>query len=163
MIDEIKEKLREIMLPHLEKEDYSIDDDENLFKTRKIKASFVIAVVKWIEENFFYIQRDHLEQKRFSTLNNIAQFVIEKKIKYDQLKDQIINYVQKRLDTTDFRDDQDLFISGVADSLFAPELVNYLESNFNLKVDSDALNRFDLTSVLGLTCFIYTRIESGMK
>jgi acyl carrier protein len=160
---EIKKKIREILNRHLKKDDYSVGDDENLFYCPNLKTSFVVAVVEWIEGNFFYIEREHLQESMFSCVNNIAQFIAEKKKKYDGIKNFIVEFVQKRLDTTEFQEDQDLFKSGVADSLFAQELIFFLESTFDVNINADALNSFDLTSINGLTNFIYARSEPGRQ
>jgi methoxymalonate biosynthesis acyl carrier protein len=61
----------------------------------------------------------------------------------------------------EFQDDDDLFVLGVVDSLFALQLVTWVESEFSIIVERDDLDIDNFCSVASLTRFVLGKLASG--
>lgn len=59
---------------------------------------------------------------------------------------------------TDVEDDEDLFASGLVNSLFAMQLVLFVEKEFNIQVDNQDLDIDNFRSVNAITSFIQNKI-----
>ena len=70
-----------------------------------------------------------------------------------KVKDKIRHFISRRL-KTNFDDDLNLFTSGLVDSLFAMELVLFVEKEFKIKVDNADLDLKNFNSVCAIAGFI---------
>ena len=59
---------------------------------------------------------------------------------------------------TDVEDDEDLFASGLVNSLFAMQLVLFVEKEFNIRVENQDLDIANFRSVNAITSFIQNKI-----
>jgi acyl carrier protein len=55
-------------------------------------------------------------------------------------------------------DDEDLFASGLVNSLFAMQLVLFVEKEFSIKVDNEDLDLDNFRSVSAITGFIQRKL-----
>lgn len=60
----------------------------------------------------------------------------------------------------EFQDDDDIFVLGVVDSLFALQLVTFVESEFSITVERDDLDIDNFCSVASLTHFVLGKLAS---
>lgn len=77
-------------------------------------------------------------------------------------RDMIHNYILENTNAPDIGDDFDIFESGTVNSLFAIELMTFLEKSFNIKVTMDDLDMSNFKSVNATYQFVqrkggYTR------
>jgi methoxymalonate biosynthesis acyl carrier protein len=76
------------------------------------------------------------------------------------VRTQIRRYLDKAI-TDEFRDDDDIFVLGVVDSLFALQLVTFVESQFSITVERDDLDIDNFCSVDSLTRFVHGKLGAG--
>jgi len=69
-----------------------------------------------------------------------------------ELKDKIRDFITRRL-KINIDDDVNLFASGLVDSLFAMELVLFVEKQFKIRVDNDDLDLKNFNSVCAIADF----------
>jgi methoxymalonate biosynthesis acyl carrier protein len=72
----------------------------------------------------------------------------------------IRRYLDKAI-TEEFRDDDDIFALGVVDSLFALQLVTFVESEFSITVELPDLDIDNFCSVDALTRLVLGKVEPG--
>lgn len=77
--------------------------------------------------------------------------------KAEERKALIRSYIVEYADITDFKNDQDLFASGVLNSLFAIQLMIYLEKTFGVKVTMDDLDMDNFKSVTSISDFVQVK------
>ena len=66
----------------------------------------------------------------------------------------IRSFLAKYIQHSDFRDDEDIFASGFVNSLFAMQLVLFLESEFTITIENEDLRLENFKSVAALTRLI---------
>jgi methoxymalonate biosynthesis acyl carrier protein len=69
-------------------------------------------------------------------------------------KAKIRTFLGKYIRTRDFSDDEDLFASGYVNSLFAMQLVLFVEGDFGIKVERDDLKLDNFKSVNAISALI---------
>ncbi len=69
-------------------------------------------------------------------------------------KDIIRGYIMENMRVSDLGDDFDIFDSGMVNSLFAIELMTFLEKTFSVKVTMDDLDMANFKSVNAAACFV---------
>lgn len=72
----------------------------------------------------------------------------------DEIKERITAFICQFIQNVDIPDDEDLFASGLVNSLFAMQLVLHIEKEFQLKVENDDLNYENFKSINAITGFI---------
>lgn len=72
------------------------------------------------------------------------------------------NYILKNISVLSLEDDVDIFDAGIVNSLFAIELMTFLEKSFNIKVTMDDLDMENFKSVNAVSQFI-RRKEEGQS
>ena len=72
----------------------------------------------------------------------------------------IRRYLEKAI-TDEFHDDDDIFVLGVVDSLFALQLVTFIESEFLITVEREELDINNFCSVDAMTRFVDGKSEAG--
>ncbi|MCA9971997.1 MAG: acyl carrier protein [Anaerolineales bacterium] len=65
-------------------------------------------------------------------------------------QEKIRSFLLKHIKTQDLKDDVDIFASGYVNSLFAMQLVMYVEGEFKIQLDSDDLNLDNFRTVNSL-------------
>ena len=73
-------------------------------------------------------------------------------------KDIVREFLSKFLRTDDFGDDDDIFASGAINSLFAMQLILFLEKKFKIKVEKQDLNIEHFRSLNAITEFLDTKM-----
>jgi acyl carrier protein len=72
----------------------------------------------------------------------------------NEAKKKIRSFLSRYLRETDFEDDRDLFASGLLNSLFAMELVLFVEEDFGILVENDDLDLANFCSIDAIWRFI---------
>ena len=72
----------------------------------------------------------------------------------DEIKERIKAFICQFIQNVDIPDDEDLFASGLVNSLFAMQLVLHIEKEFQLKVANDDLDYENFKSINAITDFI---------
>jgi acyl carrier protein len=70
-----------------------------------------------------------------------------------EVKEQIRAFLSRHIKSK-IEDDQNLFSSGLANSLFAMQLVLFVEKQFKIKVENDDLDLKNFNSVTAIAVFI---------
>jgi len=71
-----------------------------------------------------------------------------------EIKDTIRRFVTRSINIPDLRDDDDLFESGLVNSLFAVQLMTFLEKTFAIEVEADDLDIRNFRSLEAATNFV---------
>ena len=69
-------------------------------------------------------------------------------------KDTIRNFILDSINIPDLNDDDNLFESGIVNSLFAVQLMTFLEKSFNIEVTMDDLSMENFESVNATSLFV---------
>ena len=72
----------------------------------------------------------------------------------EEIKTKIRAFLERYFRTRDLPDDEDFFASGVVNSLFAMQLVMFVEREFDLKVEDEDLDISNFNSVDAISGFI---------
>ena len=72
----------------------------------------------------------------------------------NETKERIRSFLCKYLRDTNFEGDTDLFASGLVNSLFAMELVLFVEENFEMAVENEDLELDNFRSIDAIADFI---------
>jgi acyl carrier protein len=72
----------------------------------------------------------------------------------NETKTRIRSFLSAYLRDTDFGDDRDLFASGLLNSLFAMELVLFVEEDFGIAVENEDLDLVNFCSIDAISRFI---------
>lgn len=71
-----------------------------------------------------------------------------------QARESVRAYIIKSVSVKQLEDDADLFGSGLASSLFAIQLMTFIEKNFSIKVTMDDLDMSNFKTVNAILNFI---------
>lgn len=74
------------------------------------------------------------------------------------IKQKIRNYFSKTI-STPVRDDDDVFALGLVDSLFALQLVLFVEKEFTLQVEGDDLNLDNFCTINAIDAFVTAKCD----
>ena len=66
----------------------------------------------------------------------------------------IREFISKYVKCDDYSDKEDLFKNGYVNSLFALELVLFVESRFSIKIENQELNMDNFRSIQAISTFI---------
>lgn len=69
-------------------------------------------------------------------------------------RDTIRNFILESINIPNLQDDDDLFGSGIVNSLFAVQLMTFLEKSFNIEVTMDDLSMDNFQSVNATASFV---------
>jgi acyl carrier protein len=75
----------------------------------------------------------------------------------ESIRETTLAFLEKFIHT-DVEDDEDLFASGLVNSLFAMQLVLFVEKEFNIQVENQDLDIANFRSVNAITSFIQNKI-----
>jgi methoxymalonate biosynthesis acyl carrier protein len=70
------------------------------------------------------------------------------------IKEKIIDHLAQSVADTDIPDDQDIFASGLVNSLFAMQLVLFIEKEFQVKVEDEDLDINNFNTIAAMVGFI---------
>jgi methoxymalonate biosynthesis acyl carrier protein len=71
-----------------------------------------------------------------------------------KIRDTITNFLLSSINIANLNDDDHLFESGVVNSLFAVQLMTFLEKNFAIEIGMDDLDIANFASVNSTTAFV---------
>ncbi len=72
-------------------------------------------------------------------------------------RDTIKNFILESINIPNLQDDDNLFESGIVNSLFAIQLMTFLEKTFNIEVTMDDLSMDNFESVNAASLFVERR------
>jgi methoxymalonate biosynthesis acyl carrier protein len=75
-----------------------------------------------------------------------------------EAKGKIKSYLSQYFKTNSFSDDDDIFALGLVNSLFAMQLVMFVENTFNIKVENDELDLENFKSVSAISEFVNKKL-----
>jgi acyl carrier protein len=71
-----------------------------------------------------------------------------------EIKEALRRFVGRSINIPDIGDDDDLFESGLVNSLFAVQLMNFIEKTFAVEVEADDLDIKNFNSLSSATSFV---------
>lgn len=71
-----------------------------------------------------------------------------------EIKSTVRNFIEKRINTDSFSDDCNIFQLGFVNSLFAMQLVNFIEESFSMVVNDEDLNVNNFSSITNITALV---------
>jgi methoxymalonate biosynthesis acyl carrier protein len=74
----------------------------------------------------------------------------------DEIRETTLSFLEQFV-SVDVEDDEDLFASGLVNSLFAMQLVLFVEKEFSIKVENQDLDIANFKSVNAITGFIQSK------
>jgi acyl carrier protein len=83
------------------------------------------------------------------------KFMIDEK----KIKECIRNFTVKNSRENEISDNDDIFQKGFVTSLFAMQLVMFVEKEFNIKVSNDDLNLDNFNTINNLECYVKSKLE----
>ncbi|MNC76933.1 D-alanine--poly(phosphoribitol) ligase subunit 2 [compost metagenome] len=63
------------------------------------------------------------------------------------IKSDVRTFLSRYVKNQDIQDDEDIFSSGAVNSLFAMQLIMYLESRFNIRITNQEMNPDNFKSI----------------
>jgi len=72
----------------------------------------------------------------------------------ETIKEKIVDHLAQTVADVDIPDDQDIFVSGLVNSLFAMQLVLFIEKEFQFKVEDEDLDINNFNTVAAMVGFI---------
>ena len=76
----------------------------------------------------------------------------------EEIKKKVTKMVKKYIKGTEFSDDDNIFDMGVVNSLFAMQLVLFVENEFEISVDNDVLGTDEFNSINSICKYIQERM-----
>ena len=80
----------------------------------------------------------------------------------DQNRAKIREFVGRFVRGHDLRDDEDIFATGFVNSMFAMQLVQFVETTFGIAVEGDDLELDNFRSVDALDAFVARKTGAGV-
>jgi methoxymalonate biosynthesis acyl carrier protein len=77
------------------------------------------------------------------------------------VKDAIKGFIQRSVQAPRLDDDDDLFATGIVNSLFAVQLVTFIERNFALELQAEDLEMQNFRSLNAATAFVLRKTQSA--
>jgi len=71
-----------------------------------------------------------------------------------EIRDQVRSFILRSITLTELGDDDNLFESGIVNSLFAVQLMTFIEKTFDIEVESDDLDMENFKSVNAAAAFV---------
>lgn len=75
------------------------------------------------------------------------------------VKESLRRFIQHSIQLPQLADDDDLFATGIVNSLFAVQLVTYIEKTFGLEVDAEDLEIRNFRSLNAATAFVQKKTQ----
>jgi methoxymalonate biosynthesis acyl carrier protein len=71
-----------------------------------------------------------------------------------EIKTKVASFLRNSVNLPDLKDDDDLFETGIVNSLFAIQLITFLERTFDIEVGSDDLDIHNFESINATAAFV---------
>jgi methoxymalonate biosynthesis acyl carrier protein len=71
-----------------------------------------------------------------------------------EIKTKVASFLRSSVNLPDLKDDDDLFETGIVNSLFAIQLITFLEKTFDIEVGSDDLDMRNFESINATAAFV---------
>lgn len=78
----------------------------------------------------------------------------------DEIKKEIRAFLARFVRDPAIGEEQDLFASGLVNSLFAMQMVLFVEKQFGIKVENEDLDRKNFATINALACFVTHKTSS---
>jgi methoxymalonate biosynthesis acyl carrier protein len=75
------------------------------------------------------------------------------------VKESLRRFIQHSVQLPQLADDEDLFATGIVNSLFAVQLVTFIEKTFGLEVDAEDLEIRNFRSLNAATAFVEKKTQ----
>ena len=79
-------------------------------------------------------------------------------IKQAEIKDTIRGFISSSINVTNWKDDENLFDSGLVNSLFAVQLMTFIEKTFAIEVGPEDLDIENFKSLNAMTAFVLEKV-----
>lgn len=73
-------------------------------------------------------------------------------------KQKIIGFIERYMDMENIGDDENIFEKGIVNSLFAMQLINFIENDFDIVVDNTELDLENFKSVNSISEFVKSKL-----
>jgi len=80
----------------------------------------------------------------------------------EEIRARLREFVARFLRGHDLRDGEDLFATGYVNSMFAMQLVQFVESSFGVACESEDLEIDNFRSIDALTAFVQRKLGAGV-
>jgi acyl carrier protein len=77
----------------------------------------------------------------------------------DEIKVEIKNFIFGFIRNQELEDDVDMFVSGYVNSLFAMQLVLFIEKKFNFIIENNDLKIENFKSINAISCFVNEKMK----
>lgn len=77
---------------------------------------------------------------------------------HDEIKDRVKTFLGNYIKTQNLPDDKDLFTEGLLNSLFAMQLVLFVEKSFNIRVENEDLGLKNFNSINAITNLVNRKV-----
>lgn len=81
----------------------------------------------------------------------------------DCTKIKVKKFIETHINGQTFDDESDIFQLGYVNSLFAMQLVNFVEKEFNIKVENEELNINNFNCVNNLIAYVNSKLGQNVK
>lgn len=79
----------------------------------------------------------------------------------NDIKEKVKNFLQKYIKNVDINEDDDIFQTRLVNSLFAMQLVLFVEKEFNIKVGNQDLDLKNFSSINAIADFVERKKKSN--
>lgn len=76
-------------------------------------------------------------------------------------RDEIVAYLSRFVPVDRITDDEDMFARGFVSSMFAMQLVAFIEQSFDVEVENEDLELDNFRSIAALTAFVERKQDAG--
>ena len=81
----------------------------------------------------------------------------------DEIRDRIRAFLSRYIRVQDLPDDADIFALGLVNSLFAMQLVTWVEQEFDITVGDDELELSNFNSICAMVSFVQCKMVAATK
>jgi len=81
----------------------------------------------------------------------------------DEVRDRIRAFLSRYIRIQDLPDDADIFALGLVNSLFAMQLVTWVEQEFDITVGDDELELSNFNSICAMVSFVQCKMVAATK
>lgn len=79
------------------------------------------------------------------------------------LKEEIRGFLKKYIDESQFSNDTNIFTEGFVNSLFAMDLIVFMENNYHFQIDNDDLKMDNFKSVDSIAALIHKNSKASIS
>lgn len=78
----------------------------------------------------------------------------------NEVKSKVLQFIKRYAKVTEINEEENIFEMGFINSLFAMQLILYIEKEFNITVDNDELGTDKFNTLRSICQYIEERIEN---